>query len=137
MTPRLKSTLLLIVVLIIGGILGALVQARLAEQRIEQIAAHRSERGFMRFIERGIEPVDADQEGAVRTILRGSSMRVAEQTMRHRAEIRAIMDSTRAELSTVLTPEQMAQLEEHLDRHRPMRRGHEQRGHRRGPVGDR
>jgi hypothetical protein len=123
MTLRLKSVLLLIAVLVIGGLIGALVQARLAEQRIEQIAAHRSERGFMRFVERGIEPADPAQEEAVRAILREASMRVAERSMRHRADVRAIMDSTRAELSTILSAEQMEQLDAHLERHRPMRRG--------------
>lgn len=123
MNARTKSILLLLAALLVGGLLGALVQARLAEQRIEQIAAHRSERGFMRFVERGIEPVDSEQEAAVRAILQGASMQMAEKTMRHRLEIRSIVDSTRSELSRVLSPEQLEQLDAHLQRERPMHRG--------------
>jgi hypothetical protein len=122
MTPRTKSLLLLLAALLVGGLLGALVQARLAEQRIERIAAHRSERGFMRFVERGIEPVDAEQQAAVRAILRDASSRVAHRTMRHRADMRAIMDSTRGELATILSAEQLQRLDAHLERHRPMMR---------------
>jgi hypothetical protein len=143
MNARTKSILLLMAALIVGGLLGALVQARLAEQRIEQIAAHRSEGGFMRFVERGIEPVDAEQEQAVREILRGASMHIASRTMQHRREVRSIVDSTRTELSRVLSPEQMQQLDAHLERERPMRRGRGpgamdgERRQRQGPPGER
>lgn len=122
MTPRTKSLLLLLAALLVGGLLGALVQARLAEQRIEQIAAHRSERGFTRFIERGIEPVDAGQEDAVRDILQDASSRMSQRAMQHRTDVRAIMDSTRRELSTVLSAAQMERLDSHLERHRPAMR---------------
>src|SRR5690554_5730472 len=99
MSPRVKSIVLLVVTLLIGGVLGALLQARMAEQRIERIAAYRSERGFIRFIERGIEPHDEQQHEQIRAILSTAASRVSEKSTRHRQEMRAIIDSTRAELA--------------------------------------
>jgi prophage DNA circulation protein len=138
MSPRTKSILLLVAVFAIGGLVGALIQARMAEQRIEQIASHRSERGFVRFMERGIEPVDDAQAEQIRSILRTSSGRMAEQARTNRQSIRAIVDSTRAELNQVLTPEQQQALREHVEQSRPMlRRGDGPNRARRGPPGDR
>lgn len=131
MSPSLKSVLLLLITLVIGGVLGALLHARLSEQRLERIAAYRSERGFIRYIERGIEPTDADQQEQIRQILSSAASRVSERSTRHRQEMRSIIDSTHAELSQVLTPEQQQRLREHLETHRPRRGGGPGQG--RGP----
>lgn len=133
MNPRIKSVLILLATLLIGGVLGALLQARVAEQRLERIAAYRSERGFIRYIERGIEPRDEVQREQIRGILSTAAARASERNMRHRQEMGAILDSTRAALSEVLTPAQLDLLERHLETRRPGRGPGPGRGHRRGP----
>ena len=142
MSPRVKSALLLAATLLIGGVLGALLHARLAERRIERIAFLRSSQGFARYLERAIEPESPEQRAAVRAILDRAAARMGEHVARSRRERRAILDSTRAELRTVLSEEQMARLEARLAPRRPGRseRG-EHRRHRdgrpeRGPPGE-
>jgi hypothetical protein len=130
MTPRVKSALLLALTLLIGMVLGALLNARLAEQRLERLAFLRTQRGFTRFLERAITPRDEAQREAVRAVLERSAVRLSDHMQRSRAEMEAILDSTRAELQTVLTDEQMEQLEQRLQMRPPDRRD---RRLRRGP----
>ena len=119
MTPRVKSALLLVATLLIGGVLGALLNARMAEQRMERIAFLRSQRGFVRGIEQAIEFRDEAQQEAVRRILDGSAERIREHMLESRAEVQAILESTRVELGTVLSDEQMEALDEQMQLRRP------------------
>jgi cytosine/adenosine deaminase-related metal-dependent hydrolase len=133
MTARVKSSLLLVATLLIGMVLGALLNARLAEQRLERIASLRSARGFSAFIERSIEYRDEAQREAVRAILDRAGARMTAHMEETRREVRALFDSTRAELSTVLTEEQLEQLEQRLEMGRQNRRP--RGGPRRPPPG--
>ena len=114
MNPRTKSALLLTLTLLIGMVLGALLNARLAEQRIERIAFLRSSQGFIRFMNRAIVPRDEAQQAAIHAVLERAAMRMADHLYETRTEMRAIIDSTQAELRSILTTEQMNQLEESL-----------------------
>ena len=137
MNARLKSFLVIFATLLIGVVLSAVVNARMSEQRIERIAAYRSERGFIRYLERGIEPRDEAQQEEIREILSGAAARTAERSMQYRMEMRRLIDSTHAELADILTPEQQQRLREHLEvrpRHRRGPRGEAHRGRGRGPV---
>lgn len=118
MNARAKSMLLLLITLLIGMVLGALLHARIAEQRMEQLAFLRSQPGFIRYMERAIAPQDAAQQEAIRTILDKTARSLAAQRFSMQEETRAILDSTRAELARVLTEEQMAQLEERINQGR-------------------
>ncbi len=134
MSARTKSVLLVIATLLIGLVLGALLNARLAERRIERIASLRSERGFVQFIEDAVQPRDDSQREAIRDVLRRAGERMAAHQERSRREARAMLDSTRAELADVLTPEQMQRLDERFEAGRRMRRfGPEQRHRGEGP----
>ena len=115
MNARAKSMLLLLVTLLIGMVLGALLHARIAEQRIERLAFLQSQPGFIRYMERAIEPQDAAQQEAIRAILYKTARSLATQRYSMQEETRAILDSTRAELARVLTEEQMEQLEERIN----------------------
>ncbi len=130
MNPRVKSGLLLLATLLIGMVLGALLNARLAEQRLERIAFLRTSRGFMRFIDNAIEPQDEAQRAAIETILERSASRMADHTARSRREVRMIVDSTITQLSTVLSKEQMDRLERRMEMGRRLQ--FDRRG-RRGP----
>jgi hypothetical protein len=130
MNARTKSIILLFFTLLIGMVLGGIVNARLAEQRMERIASLRSSPGFVRFMQRSIEPQDEQQREAMEAILERAASRMAVVMERRRLELQEIMDSMRAELATVLTPEQMQQFEDQVDSRRRVFR---ERGPRRGP----
>jgi hypothetical protein len=131
MTARVKSTLIVSVTLLIGIVLGALLHARLSEDRIERIAFLRSQRGFERGIERMIDYESDEQREAVREILDGTAGRIGLHYQDSRGEMGGIIDSMRMELSTVLTEEQMERLDERLEMRRP-----ERWRQRRGPRGE-
>lgn len=133
MTPRVKSLLLLLATLLIGIVLGGIINARMAEERMERIASMRSSRGLLRYMERMIEPQDAQQRAAVRAILEHAAERMTDVSEQRRREIQAIVDSARAELEQVLTAEQMRQFEERIERMEQRRQEFRQRRERRGP----
>ncbi|NNE33856.1 MAG: hypothetical protein HKN13_01370 [Rhodothermales bacterium] len=110
-----KSALLLIATLAIGVVLGALLNARLAQQRLEEIAFMRGPGGFSRTMERAITPLDDEQRDAIRDILESAEARVREQSRTSRAEMAAIIDSTNEELRAILSAEQLERLERRLE----------------------
>lgn len=118
---RAKSALLIVATLIIGALIGALVHARITDQRFDRLAAMRSHRGFARLIERSIEFESPEQRRAVLEIVDSTSARLFENMQRMRRETAVILDSTREKLSQVLSEEQMDQLEKRLMRHRSER----------------
>lgn len=115
---RAKSVLLIVATLLIGAVIGALVHARIMDQRFNRLAALRSHAGFVRFIDRSIDFESPEQRKAVHDIVDGASTRLFEHMQRSRREMAAILDSTRDALSKVLTDDQMKQLEKRLMRHR-------------------
>ncbi|MGA7303706.1 MAG: hypothetical protein WBW88_02480, partial [Rhodothermales bacterium] len=118
LTARTKSALLIVATLIIGAVIGALVHARITDQRFDRLAAMRSHRGFARLIERSVEFENPEQREAVLDIVDAASTRLFENMQRTRRETAEILDSTREQLSHVLSPDQMEQLEKRLMRHR-------------------
>lgn len=122
MTARTKSILLLLGALLIGVLIGGLIQASMVEQRIERIGYLRSERGFIRHVERLVEPHDEAQREAIRSVLRRNAQRMVDLRLDFRNEVSALLDSTRAELDSVLTDEQMERLEEEIRTREPDRR---------------
>jgi len=118
MTTRVKSAILLVVTLIIGGVIGALLQAQLTEKRFDRIESLRSNRGLARMIERSIEFESPEQREQVLDIVDDAGKRLFENMQRNRRDARAILDSTRERLAEILTEEQMEKLEEQLTRRR-------------------
>jgi hypothetical protein len=135
MTTRVKSALLLGATLLIGVILGGVLNAWMAERRFERVGYFRSEQGFARHIEEAIGTTDASQREAVKAILKRSAARMREHMESSQAEGRRILDSTRAELAKVLTPEQLERLDAAMKERGPAHgpRGMDRRG--RGPRG--
>lgn len=118
MSARVKSILLIVATLLIGLLLGALLNARLAEQRMERIASLRSERGFVRYMEDVVAPANEAQREALRDVLHRAGERMAAHQERSRQEARAMLDSTRAELAEILTPEQLQRLDDRMQANR-------------------
>lgn len=135
MSTRGKSALILIAVLAIGMVLGAIINARIASQRMERIAFVRTQRGFVRAMENVIDIEDGETREAVRVILDSAAVRIEAHMSETRSEMQAILDSTRNQLQTVLSPEQMEQLEQHLRERRRPRPGSGERPRRGGPGG--
>lgn len=114
MSARSKSALLVGVVLIIGMILGALLNARIAEQRLARISLLRTPAGLVRAIENAVEPESPEQREAIRSILDTMSVQIGTHLQNNRNEMRAIFDSTRSALEAILSAEQNAKLEKQL-----------------------
>lgn len=118
MNPRTKSALLILVTLVLGMVLGALLHARLAEQRMERLASLRSHRGFVHYMEGVIAPRDAAQRAAVQSILQETADSLDAHMTRSRGHSRALVDSMKSALRPVLDQAQMQRLEEHLRQRR-------------------
>ena len=127
MTALKKSTFLLLGTLLIGMLLGVFVHTLMVESRIERLTSLRSRAGFVRFMDKMIEPTDDAQRRAIREVLEET----AEQLDGHHAESREtveeIMQSFRASLDSLLTEEQIQALNERMERKRDYR---ERRGRR-------
>ena len=128
-SPRTKSILILVSTLLLGVLLGAVLNSWLAQDRFERLHAMRSADGFERMVERHVQPVSDEQAAQLSTALEEWAPRMAQQRRAHRRETRALMDSLRADLQPILNEEQMQRLDERLGT-----RGGDQGGerHRRG-----
>jgi hypothetical protein len=114
LSARTKSILILVLTLLLGGVLGAMLNGWLVHQRIDRLQRLRTEAGFTRMMERTIEPRDAAQRDQVRAILERTAGQVEAIQRQRRHEMRAVVDSMRTELRAVLTAEQMSRLERRL-----------------------
>ena len=114
LSPRTKSILLLISTLLLGMVLGAVVNAWLAAERFERIPDLRRPGGVVRHLDRVLEPQSDAQRAQIRTVLDATSAEV--QTLReaHRRELRAVLDSMKIRLEPILTDEQMSTLQNRL-----------------------
>lgn len=118
MTTRVKSVILILATLVIGGLIGALVQAQLTERRYDRLESLRSQRGLARLVERSIEFESPEQREQVMEIIDEAAVKLFEKMRETRRESRAILDSTKEKLAEILTDEQMEKLEKRLTRGR-------------------
>jgi hypothetical protein len=114
MSTRFKSAVLILVTLVIGGIIGALIHAQITERRFDRLDTLRSNRGFVRMIERSIEFDSPEQREQVLDIADETAVRLFETMQRTRRDTKAILDSTRQQLAEILSEEQLEQLEKRL-----------------------
>jgi len=115
LNARAKSAILILASVGVGIILGMLLQARLAEQRLERLALLRSERGLVRALERVIEPVDEEQNQAIQEVLAWSAQNMADQIRQNREASITLLDSTMQALREILTDEQIEQLDQRME----------------------
>ena len=113
MTTQTKSVLTLLGTLLIGLVLGAVLNARFAENRIEQLYRVRSEEGLIMFIEDNIQFRDARQKQAVHEILKETAPNIIAifESSRSRTTSQVI-DTMRASLAPYLDENQLDQIEE-------------------------
>lgn len=124
MNLKLKSSLIIILTLIIGMVLGGLIVSTfLKKDRFRERIAHlRKPEGFMQRFERIIEP-DSTQKKIIRAILKKHFDRVEKTSFNFRERMRALNDSLKTELEPILTNQQKERLLHRLHRFPPMRPG--------------
>lgn len=120
MTPKTKSTLLLVATLVIGLVLGALINGYFVRQRLDRIGRLMNPAGFMGRMEEVIQPTSDEQREAIRQVLDAAAPRAMAIMRESRARMKALNDSVKSELSGIVTEEQMKRLD---DRTRFRRRG--------------
>ena len=117
-----KSSIILICTFILGMFLGTLIDRTIMRYHFKnKVIALREPRGFFREFERIIQP-DETQREKIKTILTKHSKRIAEIGEKSHLEMRAAIDSIRAEIDPILTDEQKKRLNNRLERMRNWRR---------------
>lgn len=114
MNIHLKSSIIIIVTLLIGVLLGVIISGPFIHSRFEdRLARMKTAHGFADRLAHIIEP-DSTQRKAVEEILSQHSQMIHAIMDRSRDQIAAVTDSMLADLDTVLTDEQKKRLDEHF-----------------------
>lgn len=124
MDNKVKSRLILLVTLLIGVILGMVLQSFIMKWHFEKrVNRLRTARGFTERFERIIQPTD-EQRPEVERILENHFQHIQKRMRKPFQELQAQLDTLEMELSKVLTPEQMERLKQFRKR---------MDGHQKGP----
>jgi len=121
MKPRVQSSLLLLITLAIGVLLGALLQSSLREKRIKHMMFLRSHEEFVSQIEKVIDPTSAEQAAQVSAILEESAPEITAAAQQHREWVRLRLDVLESRLAPLLDEEQQRRLKHRLHPPRPPR----------------
>lgn len=133
MNVKVKTSLIIIVTLVIGIFLGAMLNRALIRHKIrEAFSMHRPDR-LMFFIEEIIQP-GPDQREEIRAVAEKHAERMEEMRKRFFKEMEAERESFLKELNPLLTPEQKERLRKGPPGFFPRRRPFPDR---RGPWPDR
>jgi hypothetical protein len=136
MNTKLKIALIIIVTLVIGIVLGAMVNRALLRHRIQRAFNERNPRGMIIFIERSIQPTP-EQRDQIREILEKHRIRAQEIREKFTEDMKLEFESLEAELDPILTPEQKERLKRNSrGPWRDPRRFPDRRGPRMKPPGE-
>ncbi len=111
MNTKVKIVLIIIVTLVIGIVLGAMLNRAFLRHRIHRAFSDRNPVGIVSFMEKSIRPTP-DQREQIREVLekhRKKSLDIREKFM---MDMQAEFESLEAELDPVLTPEQKKRLKD-------------------------
>jgi hypothetical protein len=111
MNTKSKIALIIIVTLVIGIVLGAMINRAFLRHRIQRAFATRNPVGMVSFIERSIRPTP-DQRAKIREILEKHRMKSQEIRDRFMKEMQLEFESLESELDPILTPEQKERLKD-------------------------
>lgn len=136
MNEKLKYFLSLLAVLIIGMILGFLINGRLVHQRVDRMRNYFTQQGFGREFMMVLDPTPAQME-KIRPVLRNYAMKNHKNMIQYREGQAKLMMNLQKDLKPYLNPDQIRRLDGLRNRwdrrfwwHRQMRM---QRMHRGGP----
>ena len=106
MSVKWKIVLHVVVVLIIGIVIGALLNRALVQKRIKDMLTMRGAGLRVPRPERILKPLDAEQETKIQAVLDKHAQRLSEIHQRFNSEINAAFKSLKDEIDPILTPEQ-------------------------------
>jgi len=109
MNTKVKIALIIIVTLVIGIVLGAMLNRAFMRFRIQRAFADRNPLGMISFIEKDIRPTP-DQREKIREVLEKHRKKSLDLREKFMMEMRAEFESLEAELDPILTPEQKNRL---------------------------
>jgi len=136
MNTKVKIALIIIVTLVMGIVLGAMLNRAFLRHRIQRAFADRNPTGMVSFIERNIRPTPEQRE-QITKILEKHRKKSAEMREKFMMEMQAEFESLEAELDPILTPEQKNRLKRRMrGPWRDPRRSPDHRGPRRKPPGE-
>ena len=111
---QIKASILLIVTLLLGLILGGLGSQYLIENRFEQMAKMRYPEGFVNVFEQIIDSKGTEAD-TVRVILREHHIKFMELNNQHLENIESMIDSMRNDLEPFLTEEQIEHISKRME----------------------
>ena len=107
---KLKSVVILLVTLLVGAVLGGLLVAKVARERVQQANAFVTQAGFAHQVGKVLAPESAAQQRAVDEVLQRSGQRVERVFSEAFADLKLIMDDTQNELAPLVSDAQLARL---------------------------
>jgi hypothetical protein len=122
-SPRTKSIILLVATLLLGIVLGAVLNAWWARERFERLRRLRTPSGFEQIVIRTLEPESPEQRRRIEAVVGRAARRLDSLRTRHWGEVQATVDSMRVDLEPVLTDEQSEILTRRIRMHRNRFRG--------------
>jgi|GEM_PF-413670 len=111
MSNKQKYTFTLLAVLIIGMILGFLINGRLVQRRVNRLQEYFTEQGFGREFMMVLNP-SPEQMEKIRPILRRYALQNHERIMKYRAGQALLMKNLQKDLKPFLNPYQIRRLNE-------------------------
>jgi len=121
MNLKLKITLIIIVTLIIGVVIGAMAHRAYLQNRIRRTFAWGNPNRFGAVYERMIRP-KANQSEQIRKILARHAQNISKIRDDYRQKIESEFEAIREEINPLLTPEQKRRLSQFFPRLLPFRR---------------
>lgn len=117
-SPRTKSIALLVATLLLGIVLGAVLNAWWARERFERLRRLRTPGGFEQIVTRSLEPTSPEQRQEIEIVVGRTAQRLDSLRARHWRAVRATVDSMRIDLEPILTDEQQEVLTRRIRMHR-------------------
>jgi len=121
MNMKVKTTIVIIITLIFGIVLGAMLNRTFMHQRIKRAFDAVNPNRFTMILERVIDPTE-EQKKQIRGILQKHAKYDAELRKNLTDGMQASIESLKKELDSVLTPEQKERLEKMMRERRPWAR---------------
>ncbi len=121
MNMKVKTTIVIIITLIFGIVLGALINRTFTHRRIRRAFDAVNPNRFTMILEQAIDPTE-EQENQIREILQGHAKQVEEIRKKAMEGMETSLQALKKELDSVLTPEQKERLEEMMKKRPPWMR---------------
>ena len=109
MSVKLKTTFIVLCIFIIGVIVGAMLSRAILQSRVKKFMSMRTPAGFANMFENIINP-GPDQRKSIAEILDKYGKKISEDHEKFRDKILSNINSMKAELEPILTPEQVKRL---------------------------